>query len=125
MQSCIGDVKVWSAVNMLKLIDNKTQFMLVTSKSTNHLFNLPTSHTIGNAQITFKQSVMNLGFALDCYLTMNAHVSFIARTCYFELRHLASIHRFLTSTATATLLSAFVLSIIDCCNSLCLVLLMM
>ena len=36
----------------------------------------------------------------------------------FELRRLASIRRFLTSTATATLVSAFVLSIIDYCNSL-------
>ena len=46
------------------------------------------------------------------------HVSNIARTCYFELRRLASIRRFLTSTATATLVSAFVLSRIDYCNSL-------
>ena len=49
---------------------------------------------------------------------MNAHVSNIARTCYFELRRLASICRFLTSTVTATLVSAFVLSRIDYCNSL-------
>ena len=42
----------------------------------------------------------------------------IARTCYYELRRLASIRRFLTSTATATLVSAFVLSRIDYCNSL-------
>ena len=49
---------------------------------------------------------------------MNAHVSNIARICYLELRRLASIRRFLTSTATATLVSAFVLSIIDYCNSL-------
>ena len=60
----------------------------------------------------------NLGFTLDCHLTMNAHVSNIARTRYFELRRLASIRRFLTSTATATLVSAFVLSRIDYCNSL-------
>ena len=59
-----------------------------------------------------------MGFTLDCHLTMNAHVSNIARTCYFELRRLASIRRFLTSTATATLVSAFVLSRIDYCNSL-------
>ena len=37
---------------------------------------------------------------------------------YFELRRLASIRRFLTSTATATLVSAFVLSRIDYCSSL-------
>ena len=57
-------------------------------------------------------SVKNLGFTLDCHLTMNAHVFNIARTCYFELCFLASIRRFLTSTATATLVSAFVLIII-------------
>ena len=92
--------------------------MLVTSKRTKHLHNLPSSITIGNAKIPFKQSVKNLGIALDCHLTMNAHVTNIAQTCYFELRRLASIHRFLTSTATATLVSAFVLSRIDYCNSL-------
>ena len=118
MQSCISDVKAWATANMLKLNDSKTELMLVISKRSKHLHNLPTSITIGNAQIPFKQSVKNLGFTLDCHLTMNAHVSNIARTCYFELRRLASIRRFLTSTATATLVSAFVLSRIDYCNSL-------
>ena len=60
----------------------------------------------------------NLGLTLDSLLTMNAHVTNIARTCYFELRRLASIRRFLTSTATATLVSAFVVSRIDYCDSL-------
>ena len=118
MQSCISDVKAWATANMLKLNENKTKVMLVTSKMTKHLHNLPTSITIGNAQIQFKPSVKNLGFALDCHLTMNAHVSNIARTCYSELCRLASICRFLTSTATATLVSAFVLSIIDYLYSL-------
>ena len=80
MQSCISNVNVWATVNMLKLNDSKTEFMLVTSKRTKHLHNLPTSITIGNAQIPFKQSVKNFGFTLDCHLTMNAHVSNIART---------------------------------------------
>ena len=118
MQSCISDVKAWATANMLKLNDSKTELMLVTSKISKHLHNLPTSITIGNAQIPFKQSVKNLGFTLDSHLTVNAHVSNIARTSYFELRRLASIRRFLTSTATATLVSAFVLTRIDYCNSL-------
>ena len=118
MQSCISDVKAWATVNMLKLNDNKTELMLVTSKRTKHLHSLPTSITIGNTQIPFKKSVKNLGFTLDCHLTMNAHVSNIAWTCYFELGRLASIRRFLTNTATATLVSAFVLSRIDYCDSL-------
>ena len=118
MQSCISDVKAWATANMLKLNDSKTELMLFTSTRTKHLHNLPSSITMGNAQIPFKHFVMNFGFALDCHLTMNAHVSNIARTCYFELRRLTSIRRFLTSTATATPVSVFVLSRIDYCNSL-------
>ena len=86
MQSCISDVEAWATAHMLN--DNKTELMLVTSKRNKHLHYLSTSITIGDAQIPFKQSVNNLGPTLDCHLTMNAHVSNIARTCYFEL------HRF-------------------------------
>ena len=111
---------------MPKLNDNKRELMPVTSKRTKYLHNLPTSITIGNAHIPFKHSLINLGITLDIHLrhsidihlTMNAHVSNIARTCYFELRRLAYICRFLTSTATATLVSAVVLSRIDYCSSL-------
>ena len=117
MQSCISDVKGLATANILKLNDNKTDLMLVTSKRTKYLRNLPTSMTIGNAQFPFKQSVKNLGSTLDCHLTMNAHVSNIARTSYFELCRLASIRRFPTSAATAALVSAFVLSRVDYCIS--------
>ena len=40
-QSCISDVKAWATANMIKLNDNKTKLMLVTSKRTKHLHNLP------------------------------------------------------------------------------------
>ena len=118
MQSCISDVKALKNANMPKFNDNKTELVLVTSKRTAHLHNLPTSITIGNVQIPFKQSVTTLGFRLDCHPTINKHVPSIARTCHFKLRRLVSIQRFLTSTVTATLVSAFALSRIDYCNSL-------
>ena len=77
-----------------------------------------------NAQIPFKQSVKNYGFTLDCHLTMNAHVSNIAGSCYLELRHLASIRRFQAQQLPHffLLLSFQELTIINHC---CLVLLMM
>ena len=56
--------------------------MHVTSMRTKHLHNLPTSITIGNDQIPFKQFVNNFSFTLDCHLTKNAHASNIARTFY-------------------------------------------
>ena len=59
-----------------------------------------------------------LSAALFNAVCLYMYVSNIARTCYFELRRLASIRRFQTSTATATQVSAFVLSRIYYCNSL-------
>ena len=69
MQSCICDVKVCATANMLKLNHSKTELMLVTSKRSKHHHNLPTSITMGNAQIPFKQSVINLGFTLSSLLS--------------------------------------------------------
>ena len=51
MQSCVCDVNAWATANMLKLNDNKTELLLVTSEITKHLHSLPTSITIGDAQI--------------------------------------------------------------------------
>ena len=58
MQLCISDVKAWPTANMLNLSDNKTELMLVTSKRTKHLHNLPTSITIDNAQILSKTVIL-------------------------------------------------------------------
>ena len=118
MQSYMSDVRAWATANMLKLNDNRTELMLVASKRTKYHHSLPISITTDHAQIQFKQSVKNLGFTLDRHLTINAHFSNIARTCYFEQHHLESIRRFLTNTATATLVSPFALSRIDYCSSL-------
>ena len=117
MQSCISDVKAWATVSILEFNDKTTELILVTSSRTRHLHTLPTSTTIGDAKIPFQQSVKNLGFTFDCHLTMNEHVSTIAWTYYFELHRQVSINRFLTSTSTARLVSAFLLSRIDYCSS--------
>ena len=49
---------------------------------------------------------------------MNYYVTTLARTCYLELRPLASMRRCLANTLSASLVSAFLLSSIDYCNSL-------
>ena len=58
--SYMSDLKAWVNANILKLNDNKTKIMLVTSKRNKHLHDLPTSITNGNTQIPIKQSVKNL-----------------------------------------------------------------
>ena len=61
-----------------------------------------------------------LSAIIDSHSIIHLLIAYIVNymTCYFELCSLASICRFLTSTATATLVSALVLSRIDYCSSL-------
>ena len=117
IQSCINDVKAWATASMLKLNDSKTELILVTSKRSKHLHNQPTSITMGNAQIPFKQSVKNLGFTLDCHLNM--HMSRILlghATLNCVVWHLFVDSRQVLQLPHLYLL--FVLSRIDYCNSL-------
>ena len=51
---CALHIYIYATANMLKLNDSKTELMLVSSKRSEHLHDLPTSITIGNAQIPFK-----------------------------------------------------------------------
>ena len=113
---CASDVKDLATANMLNL-NGKTEFTFVISKS-RHLHCPPTSNTIDNASVPFKQSVKNLGSTLECHPIINEYASIIERKCCIDLRRPTSICRFLTKTATVTLVSAFVLSRIDHCNLL-------
>ena len=49
---------------------------------------------------------------------MKTHVSNLVRSANFELRRFSSIRHLLSTDATKTLLSSFVLSRLDYCNSL-------
>ena len=56
---------------MLRLNDNETPFMFLNAKRTKHRDNLPTSITIGNAQIPFIYIV--LFFLHNCPLLIPLH----------------------------------------------------
>ena len=52
----INDISCVVLHGKFTTLANKIELMLVTSKRSKHLRNLPTSITMGNAQIPFKQS---------------------------------------------------------------------
>ena len=68
--------------------------------------------------IDFSLTVRDLGLTLDQQLTFAPHINRLCRDCYYQLRQLRVISRSLTSTATATLVHAFVTSRLDYCSTL-------
>ena len=119
MRLCIDDIKDWMTDNKLKLNDDKTEVMIISSSSMSTALSIPDSFDIGNASVPFSDTVKNLGVTLDCHLSLKTHVLNLVRTANFELRRrIGSIRGLLTTEATATLVSAFILSRLDYCNSL-------
>ena len=95
--------------NKLKLDDDKTEVMIISSSRMSTALSIPDSFDIGNASVPCSDTVKNLGVTLDCHLSLKTHVLNLVRTANFELRRIGSIRSLLTTEAAATLVSAFIL----------------
>jgi hypothetical protein len=114
-ESCISDVKSWMSQNKLQLNEAKTEALFIDNTgNTDPTLKL----TIGQSEISFSESVRNLGVMFDNKLTMKDHVHKICQAAYFELRKISTIRHYLTLQATKTLVTSLVLSRLDYGNSL-------
>src|SRR6218665_1367396 len=68
--------------------------------------------------LTFSSAVWDLGVTLDCELNFSTHINLLSRDCFYQLRQLRTVTRSLASSATATLVHAFVANRLDYCSSL-------
>ena len=118
VEDCISDVRVWMSNNKLKLNDDKTEVLLIQTKTSFKSCEKPSSIHVGNVEVSFSASARNLGYFISDNMSIDAHVTNVCRSAYFAIRQISSIRRFLTVDATKTLVCAFVLSRLDYCNSL-------
>jgi len=63
------------------------------------------------------KSVHDLGVHLDSELTMKTHISKVVSCCYHQLRRIRQVRRLVWQDVTQQLVSAFILSRLDYCNS--------
>jgi len=115
LQSCTADVDTWMSTNKLKLNCDKTEAILFSKQ--HHPTCLPTSITLGHSTIDFSDTVRDLGVYLDSDLSMKQQITKLCQAAYIELKRISSIRPFLTEEATKTLVSSYVLSRLDYCNS--------
>ena len=95
---------------------DKTDVMIVgTPSNLKHIHSQ--SVLIMDSDIPFKQSLKYLRVKIDQTLSMHDHIGEVCRICFLYNRHIASIRSYLSESATARLVSAFVLSRLDYCNS--------
>ena len=60
--------------NKLKLNDDKTEVMIISSSRMSTALSIPDSFDIGNASVPLSDTVKNLGVTLDCHLSLKTHV---------------------------------------------------
>ena len=119
LKDCIEDVAEWMADSKLKMNDDKTELMAIgtRSKLSQVIPNLAPM-SISGCDIPFSQSVRNLGFYLDETLSMAAHMKYLCRILFCQLRRIRKIRSFLSTDAANKLAVSLILSRLDYCNSL-------
>ena len=72
----------------------------------------PTAIRASTADIPLTTCVCNLGVMSSGNIALDKHISNVCRSAYVEIRHTSSVYQF--NKPTKTLVSAFVLSKLDC-----------
>ena len=103
--------------NKLQLNGGKTEAMLVGTN--NKLSKIDSrSFNLGDNTIPLVSSAKNLGVSIDSTLSMQSFVSSTTQSCFYQLRRISSIRKYLTVQATTKLVVCLILSRLDYCNSL-------
>ena len=73
---------------------------------------------LGDVTVEASTSVRNLGAYIDSDMSMTTHINHLVRTCFYNLRRIKHIRRFITTKTAILLVNSFVISRVDYCNSL-------
>jgi hypothetical protein len=119
LRDCTSDIKDWCSSRRLQLNDVKTDLAWFGSHANLiKLANVDCSLSVGDIEVEPSTVVRDLGVLLDSELTLKQHISKVASCCYYHIRRLRQVSRFVSRDIMMQLTSAFILSRLDYCNSI-------
>jgi hypothetical protein len=118
MESCIQEIKAWMLNNFLQLNDDKTEFLVIGSPWMLPKVQDVNSVKIGMCDIPKSSSARNIGIYTDRFLDMADHINHVTRSCYLSLHNISHIRKYITVSATKTLVHCLATSKLDHLNSL-------
>ena len=117
VEKCAMDIKIWMSKKMLKLNDDKTEVLYISSPYFQKSLPNPTLK-IDQSSITPTTSARNIGVIFDNCDQMREHITSVCRASHFHLRNIGSIRRYPKPETCATLVHSLISSKLDYCNSL-------
>jgi exonuclease III len=116
LEDCLVDIKTWMLHNFLKLNDDKTEVLTFSRKQETP--DEPIRINIGDHTVKSIDRARNLGVIFDHNLTMEHQIANIRKQCFFQIKNIAQIRRYLDLPAVKTLVQANVISRLDYANGL-------
>ena len=113
---CILNIKAWMASNRLMLNPSKTEFLWLSTPRLKHLISRA-PFKVDGVDIVPKSVIRLLGVLVDEVLSFDKHIGCLTRNCYYQLRRIRSIRRYIPTSVAIQLVRALVLPRIDYCNS--------
>ncbi len=116
IEDCVTDIYGWMELNLLKMNEEKTEF-IVFSPWSSPISVETISLQVGKSVIRPDKVVKNLGTHWDLHLQMEKQVNSVCKSCYYQLRILGKIRHYLSVDTCRTLVQAFVVSRLDYGNA--------
>ncbi len=87
LEACIDDIRQWMPLNVLKLNNGKTEFLVLQSKNIPYLE--PPNIDIGLDNIGPSATARNLGVIISSTLSMSPHVIAVCKAATFQLHNIS------------------------------------
>ena len=116
LESYISDIKAWMKLNLLKLNDDTTEFLLLGTK---HNISLAgeLEIKIGNHTITNSTTAKKLCVHFDANIKGVVHMNKLSSSVFLTIHNIAKIRTMLDMDSTKILVQALIISKLDYCNS--------
>ena len=118
LNRCLSDIRSWMLQNKLKINDEKTEFLLITSSHSKSQIDDDFKLQVGDFLVPASDTARNLGVSFDKHMSMDHHITNVCKSSNFHLRNIRSIREELTDSTAAKLVHALITSRLDYCNSL-------
>ena len=112
------EITSWMNAHFLKINPGKTELILFCHPSTKLADTIQGVFLADTSCLRFSKFVRLLGVNLDTFLNFESHINNLVSECFYHLKNIAKIRRYLTDEEAQKLVHAFVSSKLDYTNSI-------